>query len=71
MQAIPRHDPKIITALRRFATSISIFNIVGYAFLGFEQPWLWPFVALATAYTVEIVLEIIGARMEGTVVPRS
>ncbi|HET9257226.1 MAG TPA: enediyne biosynthesis protein [Pseudonocardiaceae bacterium] len=65
VQAVPRHDPKIITALRRFAISISIFNIVGYAFLGFEQPWLWPFVALATAYTVEIALEIIGARMEG------
>lgn len=65
VQAVPHHDPKIITALRRFAISISIFNIVGYAFLGFEQPWLWPFIALATAYTVEIVLEIIGARVEG------
>lgn len=65
VQAVPHHDPKIITALRRFAISISIFNIVGYAFLGFEQPWLWPFVALATAYTVEFALEIIGARMEG------
>lgn len=63
--AIPRHDPKVVTALRRFAISISIFNILGYAVLGFEQPWLWPFIALATAYTVEIGLEIIGARVEG------
>jgi hypothetical protein len=60
-----RHDPKVITALRRFAISISIFNIVGYALLGFEQAWLWPFFALATGYTVELVLEAIGARMEG------
>jgi enediyne biosynthesis protein E5 len=60
----PRHDPKVVTALRRFAISISIFNIFGYALLGFEQPWTWPFIALATAYTVEIVLEIIGARVE-------
>lgn len=65
VQAVPRHEPKIITALRRFAISISAFNILGYAFLGFEQPWLWPFVALATAYAVEIGLEIIGARAEG------
>jgi enediyne biosynthesis protein E5 len=60
----PRHDPKVITALRRFAISISIFNIVGYSLLGFEQSWLWPFIAVATGYTVEIVLETIGARAE-------
>lgn len=61
----PRHDPKIVTALRRFAISITIFNIFGYTVLGFEQPWTWPFIALATGYTVEIVLEWIGARAEG------
>jgi hypothetical protein len=61
----PGHDPKVITALRRFAISITVFNILGYTWFGFEQPWTWPFVALATGYTVEIVLEIIGARAEG------
>lgn len=61
----PRHDVKVITALRRFAISISVFNIVGYLFLGFEQPWAWPLVALLTAYTTEILLEIVGARVEG------
>src|SRR5689334_15145529 len=60
-----RHDPKVIIALRRFAISISIFNIAGYLFLGFEQPWAWPFVALATGYTTEIVWELVGARVEG------
>ncbi|MDH2428366.1 enediyne biosynthesis protein [Sphaerisporangium sp. TRM90804] len=60
----PRHDPKVITALRNFAMSITVFNILGYTVLGFEQPWLWPFVALATGYTTEIVLEAIGARAE-------
>jgi hypothetical protein len=60
----PRHDPKVITALRRFAISITVFNIFGYTLLGFEQPWLWPLIALATGYTVEIGLEIIGARVE-------
>jgi len=61
----PRHDAKVVTALRRFAISITVFNILGYTVLGFEQPWLWPFIALATGYTVEIGLEIIGARAEG------
>jgi hypothetical protein len=55
----------VITALRRFAMSITVFNIIGYTLLGFEQPYLWPFIALATGYTVEIVLETIGARVEG------
>ncbi|WP_116049810.1 enediyne biosynthesis protein [Amycolatopsis palatopharyngis] len=63
----PRHDPKVITALRRFAISITVFNIFGYTLLGFEQAWLWPFIALATGYTVEIGLELIAARNEGRV----
>ncbi|QQQ74302.1 enediyne biosynthesis protein [Saccharothrix sp. 6-C] len=61
----PRHDPKVIKALRNFAISISVFNIIGYTILGFEQAWLWPFIAIATAYAVEIGLEWIGARQEG------
>ncbi|MCG5216094.1 enediyne biosynthesis protein [Streptosporangium sp. KLBMP 9127] len=61
----PRHDPKVVTALRRFALSISIFNILGYTLFGFEQGYLWPFVAMATAYTTEIALEYIAARNEG------
>ncbi|MEU8775845.1 enediyne biosynthesis protein [Streptomyces sp. NPDC048606] len=64
-QTPPRHDLKTITALRRFAISISVLNILGYTVLGFEQAWLWPFIALATGYTTEIVLEAIGARAEG------
>ncbi|MEV0774238.1 enediyne biosynthesis protein [Streptomyces sp. NPDC050428] len=63
--APPRHDPKIITALRRFAISITVLNIFGYAVLGFEQAWIWPFIAVAVAYTVETGLEFIGARVEG------
>src|SRR4051794_1018559 len=62
--AAPRHNPKVVTALRRFAISITALNIVGYTVLGFEQPWTWPFVALATAYTVELALEGVGARAE-------
>ncbi|MGW0752384.1 enediyne biosynthesis protein [Streptomyces sp. NPDC002587] len=61
----PRHNPKVVTALRRFAISISVLNVFGYTVLGFEQPWTWPFIALATSYTLEILLELLGAHSEG------
>ncbi|MEV4058315.1 enediyne biosynthesis protein [Amycolatopsis sp. NPDC049688] len=61
--APPKRTNKVITALRRFAISITIFNILGYTVLGFEQPWLYPFVAVAVAYTTEILLEVINARV--------
>jgi hypothetical protein len=61
----PRHDPKVVIALRRFAISMSIFNILGYTLLGFEQPYSWAFIALATAYATETLLETVGARADG------
>ncbi|WP_242900790.1 enediyne biosynthesis protein [Actinomadura terrae] len=51
-------------ALRNFAISLTVFNILGYTILGFEQPYLWPFLALATGYTTEIVFEYISAWAE-------
>lgn len=56
-------DPRYL-ALRNFALSLSIFNILGYTILGFEQPYLWPFFALATGYTTELTLEVIAAWAE-------
>jgi hypothetical protein len=53
-------DPRY-KALRNFAISISAFNAFGYTLLGFEQPWLWPVLAIATGYTTEIVFELISA----------
>lgn len=53
-------DPRYL-ALRNFAISISVFNIFGYTLLGFEQPWLWPFLAVATGYITDIVFELISA----------
>ncbi|MFH8345502.1 hypothetical protein [Streptomyces sp. NPDC018045] len=44
-------------ALRNFAVSISALNIFGYTLLGFEQPWIWPVIAVVTGYVVEIALE--------------
>ncbi|HKN95751.1 MAG TPA: enediyne biosynthesis protein [Pseudonocardiaceae bacterium] len=53
-------DPRYI-ALRNFAMSITAFNIFGYTLLGFEQPWLWPILAVIVGYTAEITFEIISA----------
>jgi hypothetical protein len=53
-------DPRY-KALRNFAISMSVFNILGYTLLGFEQPWTWPLFALAVGYTTEIVVESIAA----------
>jgi hypothetical protein len=52
-----KRDPRYL-ALRNFALSISIFSIFGYTILGFEQPWAWPLLALATGYSTEIVMEL-------------
>jgi hypothetical protein len=56
-------DPRYL-ALRNFALSITVFNIFGYTVLGWEQPWLWPFIALATGYTTEVVFELLSAWAE-------
>jgi hypothetical protein len=51
-------DPRYL-ALRNFALSISVFNIFGYTLLGFEQPWIWPLLAVLSAYATEFVFELI------------
>jgi len=47
--------------LRRFAVAITILNVIGRAFLGFEQSWAQWCVALVTAYAVEIILDTLVA----------
>jgi hypothetical protein len=50
-----------LAALRRFALSITVFNIVGHTLLGFEQSWAYPLVSVLTAYGCELALERIEA----------
>jgi enediyne biosynthesis protein E5 len=52
-------------ALRRFATAITILNILGHTVLGFEQAWATPIVALLTAYSTEILFEWLESRRLG------
>jgi len=47
--------------LRRFAVAITVLNILGHAVFGFEQSFAHPLVALAAAYSAELLLEFIDA----------
>ncbi len=55
-----------IGALRRFAVAITVVNVVGYNFLGFEYGILTPFAGLAAAYSAELLLELVRAWSTGT-----
>ena len=48
-----------LAALRRFAITITVLNLLGHTILGFENSWAQMFVALLMAYFTEIVLEIV------------
>jgi hypothetical protein len=56
---------KRVAALKRFAISITVFNIVGRLWLGFETSWAAVVVALVAAYAVELLLESIHAWSTG------
>ena len=64
-----------LAALRRFAITISVLNLLGHTLLGFENSWAQMFVALGTAYVAELLLEVVDAwrsnrprRFEGGIV---
>lgn len=52
-----------LPALIRFAIAITTLNIVGFAYLGFEQSYAHPLVSLATAYTLELLFEYIESKI--------
>ncbi len=45
--------------LRRFAVAITILNILGHTWFGFEQSIAQPLVALAAAYGMELLVELV------------
>lgn len=47
--------------LRRFAVAITVLNVLGHAWFGFEQSFAQPLVALAAAYSTELLLEAVDA----------
>jgi enediyne biosynthesis protein E5 len=52
---------KRLAGLRRFAVAITLLNILGHTFFGFEQSPAQPFIALAAAYSMELTLELADA----------
>jgi hypothetical protein len=59
------YSEKRLGGLSRFAFAITILNIAGHAFLGFEQSWITPFAALAATYVTDFVGETVEARIAG------
>jgi len=53
-----------IPALIRFSIAITVLNIAGFSFLGFEQSYAHPLISMATAYLLELLFEYIEARIE-------
>ena len=54
-----------LKGLRRFAFGITLFNVLGHLFLGFEQSYAQPLVALCATYSTELLLEWVTAWREG------
>lgn len=48
--------------LRRFAVAITVLNVLGHAWLGFEHAYAHPLVGVGTAYAMELALELVDAR---------
>ena len=59
------NDAIRLGGLRRFAIAISILNILGHTVLGFEPSWAQPLVALATAYSLELLFELLNCWSTG------
>jgi Na+-translocating ferredoxin:NAD+ oxidoreductase RnfD subunit len=55
------HDARRLGGLWRFAIAISVLNVLGHTWLGFEQAWAHPVIALAAAYFMELAIESIDA----------
>lgn len=54
-----------IAALIRFGIAITILNIAGHLYLGFEGSWAQLTTALVTAYSVELLFEWLQAIQQG------
>ncbi|HZU36219.1 MAG TPA: hypothetical protein VFA18_09935 [Gemmataceae bacterium] len=58
---VERYASGHLAALRRFACGITVITILGHAWLGFEQSYAQPLAALATAYSMQLLLETMDA----------
>jgi enediyne biosynthesis protein E5 len=49
-------------ALIRFSIAITVLNIFGHFYLGFEAAWAHPIAALATTYSMDLLFEYLAAK---------
>ena len=56
-----RPKPNYLGGLRRFAVAITVFNLLGHIWFGFEQSYVQPLASVATAYATQLLLEALGA----------
>ncbi|PSL44129.1 hypothetical protein B0I31_12941 [Saccharothrix carnea] len=54
-------DQRRVKALTRFAVSITVFNVIGHVFLGFEQAPITPIVAVLAGYASALCFEALDA----------
>ncbi|WP_142786397.1 RnfABCDGE type electron transport complex subunit D [Changchengzhania lutea] len=53
-----------LAALIRFSIAITALNILGFAYLGFEQSYAHPIISLLTAYILELFFEYLESRIQ-------
>ena len=63
MTQSPTTQPDRLAGLRRFAIAISFLTLLGHSFLGFEASYVYPLVSLATGYSIELLLELVDAKV--------
>jgi enediyne biosynthesis protein E5 len=51
-----------VGALIRFSIAITVLNILGHFYLGFEAAWAHPLAALATTYSTDLLFEYLSAK---------
>src|SRR3954470_18987350 len=56
-----QYRPDHLGGLRRFALAITVFNLLGHFWFGFEQSYAQPLASLATAYVTQLLLEALEA----------
>jgi len=64
-KALSTAPPNRLAGLRRFAIAITALNLLGHTVLGFEAAYAYPLVALATGYSMELLLELLEAKVQG------
>jgi hypothetical protein len=51
--------------LRRFAVAMTVFNVLGHAWFGFEQSYAQPLASVATGYVTQLLLDSLQGWVQG------